>query len=240
MNLSKFLDFNKHCPVCGETLSLYLQVSEGPLWKAKTLAPGVFDFLLIKGDSTCVEIKSSVRLVDHGDNLDVHFSDTKVMNQFNDWSFFFYYMCNEDAIEDRPYNTWIMNPYIACYVRSSPYVKFSCNDKVDEWELTRSKDKNEEDKDGIFELPPSQTKDEICIFKVQNDDLEKVYALNFDYQTAQTVLRYYATTAAERKVADFEPKVFKKELPMLGVRPNFELTRRPELISRLDSWILMS
>lgn len=239
MNLSKFLDFNKHCPVCGESLTLYLQVSEGPLWRAKTTKAGDIYFKLIKGDATTVEPESFVHLVNHLDNFDVYFSDKKVMNQFNDWSFFFYYMCNEDAIEDKPYNTWVINPYVGCYVRSSPYVRFAVNEK-DEWELTRSKDKNEDDQDGLFDLPPSQTRDEICIFKVQSHDLEKIYALDFDYQTAHTILRYYATTAAERQIVDFEPKVFKKELPMLGARPNFELARRPELISRLDSWILMS
>jgi hypothetical protein len=85
-------------------------------------------------------------------------------------------------------------------------------------------------------------RDESFIFKTSNSaGLEKVYALNLDYENKHTKLWYYSTTPEQRKEEDFDPNIFEKtDLPLLNHRPDFSLEHRDKLLDRFSSWILLS
>jgi len=231
MNLCEFLHFNQECPVCGEPLTLYAQVLDGPLWKAKRHSPQIYHFDQFKCKDKELQEDDFFWLKDFSDYFDVDFSSPKVYQKSKTWTMFFFFMCNVDAIEDAPREGYGIDPYVACYYRSTPFLEFKQNADHN-WRLVRSDE---------FDPIEGSIRDEILVFKAsQNNGNEKVYILNTDYENKSTVLRYYSASPAEMKDKNFDPKVFKKDLPLMNVRPNFSIAQREQLISRLDGWILMS
>lgn len=232
MNLTQFLHFNEQCPVCGEPLQLFAQVVNGPLWKAKRPAPGILHFDQYQCKTDSLEEDDFFWLEEHSDALTIDFSTPKGYRASKTWSLFFFYLCNVDSIEDITKTNYGINPYVACYYRTTPFLEFKKDEATQEWQLAPQSN-----------LSPIEgnIRDEIFILKsvMQNND-EKVYVLSLDYEVKNTTLRYYQVTPEDRKNKYFDPSIFKKDLPLLSVRPNFELTSRDQLISRLDSWILLS
>jgi hypothetical protein len=233
MDLCKFLHFGETCPICGNTLKLYLYTDSGPLWKGSPEAHDTLSFKQVKFLDSDLNPDDAVHITDYGDNAGIDFSNRALLEKFQNWEFFFFFICNEEGIVDKSYNTYALNPYLGCYYRSSPFVRLKLNNH-NEAKLVIS------ESDGLFELPDNQVRNETCLFKVNSGELEKIYLLDLDYQAKRTVLRYYSTTETQRAIEDFEPKTFKKELPLLGRRPDFNMTRRDALIDRLNNWILMS
>lgn len=232
-NLCKFLHFNETCPVCGEPLSLYMQLSDSTLWRTlPTLLSGPNEyrfeqFKLIDKDLSSEE--DYISLIDGGDTFGLKSGSSKVYQKAKLWNLFFFAMCNEDAIEDKSNGDYIINPYTACYFRSSSMMEMKKNNNK-EWRLEEIN----------VERPDMFIRDEIFIFKVSQEDVEKVYILNINYEDQNTSFQYYSTTEEQRKLENFDPKTFKKELPLLPARPNFEMDQRDKLINRFDSWILLS
>ena len=64
-------------------------------------------------------------------------------------------------------------------------------------------------------------RDEIFVFKDVKQDREHVYLFDIDYEGQQSILRYYSMTPEEKAQEDFEPKIFKKDLPLMNNRPDF-------------------
>jgi hypothetical protein len=83
-------------------------------------------------------------------------------------------------------------------------------------------------------------KDEAFSFKTSNKNIDKIYMLNLDYEEKRTTLFYYTATSEERVKKTFKAKIFKKDLPLLKTRPKLDWEDRESLLSRFDSWILMS
>jgi hypothetical protein len=231
MNLCEFLHFNQECPVCGEPLTLYAQVLDGPLWKAKRPTIDVYHFEQLKCKDEELKTDDFFWITEQSNTFDVDFSSSKVYQKSKTWTMFFFFMCNQDGIEDTPREGYGINPYIACYYRSTPFMDFKQNPDHN-WRLVRADE---------FDAIEGSIRDEIFVFKAnQNNGNEKVYVFNTDYESKSTILRYYTVSPDDRKNKEFDPKVFKKELPLLNVRPNFNIEQREHLISRFDSWILMS
>jgi hypothetical protein len=233
MNLNKFLHFNERCPVCTEPLSLYAQVLDGPLWKAKTPLPGIYHFDQFKCQTNKLKKEDFFWLAENADSCSIDFSTDSIIEAAKKWNLFFFFMCNEDAIEDESGTSYGINPYVACYYRSSPFLELQKQSEDMPWKLAVTTGHTAIDGD---------IRDEIFIFKdMQNSGDEKVYVLSSDYEHKKTLLRYYSISPEDRKNKYFDPNIFKsKDLPLLSVRPNLELENRPQLISRFNSWILMS
>ena len=232
MNLSEFLHFNNECPVCGEPLKLYFSVMDGPLWKASLKLPNILKFEQIKCKDNKLSDKEFFLIIDNETDCQLEFSNHDIFNIAQKWNGFFFKLCNEHAIEEDSSISYSIDPYKACYYRSTPFMDFQLVEN-DNWELRLAR--------GTSASFDNSMRDEVCIFKVQQDNGdEKLYILNIDYENQATVLRFCKTTAEQRSTEDFEPKMFKKDLPLLSVRPNFDLADRDKLINRLDSWILMS
>jgi len=231
MNLCDFLHVNQDCPVCGEPLTLYMQVLDGPLWKALRPNSSIWHFEQFKVKDEELKEDDFFFLTDKGHLFDIDFSSAKVYQKSKTWNLFFFFMCNEDGFEDTPHEGYGINPYTACYYRSTPFLEFKQNTNQD-WRLTLQSE---------FDPIEGSVRDEIFTFKAnQKNGNEKVYVLNTDYEVKSTILRYYTVSPEERRDKYFDPKVFRKDLPLLNVRPNFDLANRSQLISRFDSWILMS
>lgn len=230
MNLRDFLHFNQACPVCGEPLTLYAQVTDGPLFKSMRPAHDLYHFEQFKCKDEEIKGDDFFWITEQAEDCDIDFSTAKIYNKSKTWTMFFFFMCNGDALEDTPYEGYGINPYVACYYRTSPFLEFKQNEDKN-WRLALADE---------FDPIEGDIRDEIFIFKADSNGNEKVYILNTDYESKITTLRYYSVSPQERKDKNFDPKIFKKELPLLNVRPNFELDRREHLIDRFNSWILMS
>lgn len=231
MNLCNFLHFNQSCPVCGEPLTLYAQVLDGPLWKSVKVGSGTYHFRQLKCKNKDFGDDDFFWVTDNQDGFDIDFSTAKIYQNSKTWTLFFFFMCNETGIEDAPRESYGINPCTACYYRSSPFLEFKQNEDKN-WRLIRASGTDSVEGDN---------RDEIFSFcNRQDNGGEKMYVLNLDYESKQTSLRYYSATEAERADRDFDPKILKIDLPILNVRPNFDLLQRDKLIDRFDSWILMS
>lgn len=232
MSLNTFLHLTEKCPVCDEPMTLFMQVLDSSLWRSyPTAKPYITEFQQFKmPDENLDEKHSILSLVNENDSIDILFSSSRLYQMAKKWNLFFFYLCNEAALEDNFSKTdYTINPYLACYYRASPFMEFKKNKQGDLVLIP------------LEDTPDSWTKDEIFTFKIPAEEgKEKVYIMSLDQDFKKTFLRYYVTTPYERKIADFEPKTFKKELPLLNTRPNLDLSKRGELIARLDSWIIMS
>jgi len=86
-------------------------------------------------------------------------------------------------------------------------------------------------------------KDEIFVFKVKKDNIEDNiednYFLHFDNENEKTELKYFSISE-EQKASKNEPQVLEKTLPIMDIRPNFEISERNKLIERLKYWVLIS
>ena len=231
MNLTQFLHFNKQCPVCNEPLTLYAQIVNGPLWKARRTAPDILHFEQLHCKTESLEEDDFFWLEEDLDGISVNFSSARCNQAAKTWNLFFFFLCNEDSIEDITKTNYGINPYVSCYYRTTPFLEFSKQEDAEEGLLAPVC--------GSEEI--GNIRDEIFTLKnmMQNND-EKVYVLSFDYEVKNTTLRYYQITPEDRKNKYYDPNIFKKDLPLMNVRPNFELANRNQLISRLDSWILLS
>lgn len=231
MNLCQFLNFNKDCPVCGEPLTLYAGIFDGPLWKAFRPSKEVYHFEQFKVKNTEFGKDDFFWLTNSNGIFDIDFSSAKLYQNSKSWRFLFFYMCNEAGFEDAPRDNYAINPCTACYYRSSPFLEFKQNEDKN-WRLTTLT--------GVDPID-GEVKDEIFAFPVpQPGGGEKMYVLNMDYENKSTILRYYIITKEEKADEDFDPKMLKLNLPLPGGRPNFDMANRAALISRFDSWILMS
>ena len=232
MDLCEFLHVHHNCPVCGEPLTLYCQILDGPLWKAQRISTEVWGFEQFKNINKDFQNHDDwFWLTDTGNNFDIEFSSSKIYQSSKTWTLFFFYMCNEDSVEEVPGEGYGINPYLACYVATTPFLEFKENQDK-HWRLALS---------DPFDTIAGNVRDEIFTFKaMQPNGNEKVYILNIDNETKATILRYYVATPEEMKDKDFEPKVLKLDLPQLGTRPNFNLEDRQKLIDRFDGWIIMS
>lgn len=233
MNLTQFLHFNQECPVCGEPLQFFAQVVNGPLWKAKRPEPGILRFDQFQCKNEALSQDDFFWLAEQPNEVLVDFNTSAMYQAAKPWTVFFFFLCNQDSIEDVTRTNYGINPYVACYYRSTPFLEFRRDDGGN-GTLQLKEIMGQEPIEGDI-------RDEIFILKnvMRNND-EKVYVLSFDYETKGTTLRYYQITSEDRKNKYFDPSIFKKDLPMMSVRPNFELTHRDQLITRLDAWILLS
>lgn len=232
MNLCKFLHFNDACPSCGKPLTLFMHVSQSALWKAEALPNGEYKFqqFLLKKETWSEDDFMTLRDLDS--HFETEFNTSKLGRDSKTWQLFFFKVCNIEAFNDNKWD-YDINLYDVCYYRSSPFYEFKNHPKDHKkWQLEAT----------VPEHADLINRDESFVFKQSNQaGLEKVYALNLDYDARHTKLWYYTTTPEQRAEAQYEPKIFEKtDLPLMGTRPNFSPEGREKLISRLDGWILMS
>lgn len=235
--LSKFLEFNKNCPVCGNPLTLYMQWVKSLLFKGEMTEPNVYDFRPVAGldqDKATDDCwMDNMLLADRGDHLETAFSSNKLQNEAKKYQIYFFYLCNPEGIKKKPQNKFEINLYTGCYYRSTPFFEFQRNDQqfpeeAKAWTLEFS---NPETKDVLHRS------ERFCISN-QINDVEKVYMVSLNHYLQETIFWYYAVSDEQKKEQFFKPKVLEKRLPLLKNRPDF--ADRDKLIDRMDGWVIMS
>jgi hypothetical protein len=234
MNLTQFLHFNHDCPVCGEPLTLYAQILDGSLWAATKESPSIYRFKQMPYTaSTELSPDDFFWIDDNADSTDFQmtFSSPKIYQKSKIWNFYLFFLCNKNSIEESVHEGYGINPYNSCYYRSSSFCEFKKGED-DVWRIAPV---------GISQSTESDLSTEVFTFITQlNTGQEKVFVLDLDYENKNTVLRSFTVTPEEKAQADFEPLYFKKELPLLSVRPDLTIENRERLTDRLNSWILLS
>ena len=231
MSLQDFLHFNKECPICREPLDLYMQWHHSTLWKGYQSAPGTYDFTPFKLKKDDLKDSDMITIKEEGLDTTTYFSSLHLDKLFNKQAIHLFFLCNDAGFVDKgePAYDYEISLYRGCYFRSSI-----------EYKMQKVSKKR-------FELAPSQegqekfiNQEESFSFKDKSEELEKVYMLSLKSVDNVTKLWHYAATPEQKKDENFEPKLFDKELPYLSVRPKFDLENRENLISRFNSWIIMS
>jgi hypothetical protein len=241
MKASNFLNFNANCtcPSCGEPLKLYMQLKDSVCFKAQ--------FPIKEGEKEIV-FKQFKCKDDHIGDGDIRYvlnesrliTDNKqIESSLIHSQFFFFFMCNEMGFNCRKsygktadikeYDEYKIVIYDACYYRASIF--FKCDEK---------------DNDKLIFRPAVEAnkklinEEETFCFRKNKDNLEKIYFFTLDYLNNRTSLFHYTCNEEQRDDPNYQPNVFEKILPVLKRRPKFDLEDREQLLSRLDSWILLS
>lgn len=230
MNINEFLHFNNQCPICGEPLNLYMQWVDSVCFKAVRFPNDLYKFYPFIGVKKDGDIKDDdyMSLQDQGNGIDINFSSAKMLQESKRFSIYFFFLCNPAGFRVKTWGDYEISLYQGCYYRDTPFYEFEKGAEK-KWNLN-AKDKS---KDLIM-------RHESYSFKDIKDGFERVYMVNLDYDLQHTTLWHYATTTEEREKADFQPKLFSKDMPLLKTRIKADIENREKLISRLNSWILVS
>jgi len=240
MKANKFLNFNSNClcPSCGEPLKLYMQLRNSVCFKAQ--------FPLKEEDTEIVfkQFKCKDDQIGDGDikyvlNESKLITDNKqIENLLIKSQFFFFFICNEMGFNCKPsygnkanikeYDDYNIVIYDACYYRASLF--FTCN----------KKNNNLIFRPAVEENKKLINEEETFCFRKTKDDVEKIYFLTLDYLNDKTKFFHYTCNEDQQQDSNYQPNVFEKILPVLKRRPKFDLDNRDQLLSRLDSWILLS
>lgn len=230
MNLSRFFDSNRTCPICGNHLTLYAQIMDSSLYMESPEhdggRPGRHFALVDKTASAQHLGKDEVQnnFISLIDDETVFENDPK----FESWmtpQIYFYLLCNPAGFKFESYGNYHISLYNGCYYRSSATYNIKKNDNS---HIILPKD------DVNNEII---VKDEAFSFKKYENAVEKVYMVKLDHEKDKTILWYYAVKDEERKDG-FKPNILEKELPIL--RDGLNMVDYNKIIERLDRWILIS
>ncbi len=226
--LSQFLNYNQTCPLCNEPLHLYMRWADSLFFKGKVVEDNVYQFdPYLAGDEKpnpeLEKFQSESMLLDNnGEQILTDFSSNGLLNEAKKHHIYFFYLCNPNGIKQKKWGDFAISLFKACYYRSSPFYEFKLNEG--NWDLGTVNPDHKE----------LSNKDESFAFNLIRNDLEKVYMIKLDYEVKDTTLWYYTVTDAEKLKENFRPNLFEKTLPLLGVRPKFDLVDRQKLIEQLQ------
>lgn len=229
-----FLHFNKHCPLCNEPLTLYMQWVDGPCWRAHKQEENMLRFDQYACRNVGLE-KSGLEneyldLTVYGDahfwDYKLQFSVPGLQQQAKRFQTYFFYLCNPKAFKmTQNGKSYDLVPYRGCYHRSSTMLELA-------------------EKDGAWKYQPANKeknlwcREETFTFKKQLQEIEKVYILTMDGEEEKTKMWYYTISDEQKKNGGPKSKVFEKFLPPMNRRPNVRDKRA--MMDRLDSWIIIS
>lgn len=223
--LHKFLTFNKHCPICNNPLTLYMQWIDSNLFIANEQSPGIFHFInyqLMEIDND--EETKSIILMDYGDKFDISFSHPSLFNEAKKYQIYFYFLCKQEGFRSRNLKDYEINLAKGCYYRSTPLMEFK---KEEIWKLDYT----------IAEFSDLVNKDECFCLKSRKDNTDKIYMLSRDMEIQNTKVFYFTITDEQRVNANFKPNIFRKELPLI---PRPSLNNQRKLLDKINLWITVS
>lgn len=240
MRLPDFLNFNSRCPICNNPLTLYMQWVSSICFKAELIENNSWAFnphigLKKEGDPNAIERDDYMLLTSNLGQVRTQFSANKVFSEAKKHHMYFYYLCNPEGIKKTNWGDYKINIYKGCYYRASTLFEFR-------------RDDDQESKNWSLQVVNGDFKDivnkhETYSFKKKNNDLEKIYILDLDWEKNKTSLWFYTVTDAQAADKNFKAEDindFHKELPLLKKRPKVGPGDQEKLIDRLESWIIMS
>lgn len=227
IKLKKFIDFNKTCPICNKELTLYMQGSGTICWRAER-KKDTYTFKQFKNESEEFSDEDFIILHNKKNKIDIKYSANKIANKYRSIQMFLFYLCDERAFVNKKNSTfddWEIKTQYGCYIRSSPWFEYyKINNK---WEL---------DSSDISEELNAINFDEIFYYS----HLNKYYTLRIDYLFKEMTLTYCTYTEEQKNDESYVPDTFHLNIPMWKARPDFSEKEKFKLISKFDSWILLS
>jgi hypothetical protein len=159
------------------------------------------------------------------DDYQLEFSRPGLGQAAKKYRIYLFYMCNERGFKPTQNGkNYHLLPYYACYYRATSMLELLDND----WKFTTTN-------------PDHQkliNKHETLTYKQHNEEREKVYILDLDYEEIESTFFHFVITAEQKKNKGPKSRVFKKELPLLTKRPNF--LDHEAIMNRFNSWLLLS
>lgn len=229
MKFIDFIKYNQRCPICNNSLSLFMQWFDLRLFQASHISDSQIIFkefikdhkvILdpIDGDPT---IEASLSNVSH-----FKFS-SKELEKFalKQEDLFFYFICNIDGISDI-YGDYELLMEKSCYYRASPFFKFHPSKPIKLKYLTDD------------EHPINST--EAFFIPHKTEELNKYYIVTYNYQQATSTFWFYSATPKQELTPSFKAAVFEKEFPILETSLDFSAQNRKELIKKMDVWVNFS
>lgn len=241
MKLCEFLHFNHHCPICGEKLTLFMQWftrTNAVCFKGVPIDQDLYRFMpYLGGEAEKGEVnfwEEGMLLKDYGESFETQIINSRLMQEAKKYQIYFFYLCNPKGFDtkNKAFGDYDISMYKGCYFRSTVEMEFRRDDDQESknWSLQVT---NPDSIDIV-------NKEESYAIKTRNDKVEKVYLINLDNEQKTTTLWHYSVTEEQRKIKDWEPKLFKTEMPLLPSRPDVSEENREKLVNRFDSWIIMS
>lgn len=241
MKLCEFLHFNQHCPICGDKLTLFMQWftrTNSVCFKGVLVDQDLYRFMpYVGGHAEKNEPnfwEEGMLLKDDGDSFETSIINSRLMQEAKKYQIYFFYLCNPQGIDtkNKAWGDYDISMYKGCYYRSTVEMEFRREDDQESknWSLQVI---NPDSRDIV-------NKEESFAIKSRNDKLEKVYLVNLDTESKATTLWHYTVDEEQRNIKDWEPNLFRKDIPLLRSRPDLSEENREKLISRFDSWIIMS
>ncbi len=225
MNLSKFVDYNKTCPLCKNPLNLYMQWLDSFAFKGSE-KEDIYRFNILKADRPSddyIELSKDGKLMPS--------PKLNILNFYQELRktvLYFYLVCNAEGVR-RSYDSYSVNMYKACYHRSSPMVELSVqNDELCLQVVN---------KDFIETINCNEA---FTIKYLTSHNIEKIYMVDLNYEQKETTLYYYSVNETQKDDKSFNPNVLDKKLPLLNKMPDLSVEARPKLVNKLESWIIMS
>lgn len=231
MNIRDFINFTEKCPICNNDLKLYMSWMSGLLFKAEIIPKSIFDEATHKFNPIICDDKTLMNdycLV--GNEGQIGFATSNLIKRILNNQVFLFQICNEEGIkENDSHDDYHIKMPTACYYRSTPFMTLHVSSEhksylVEVWENHK----------------PIIVKNETFTFSKASKEVNHYYALNMDYTVKESTIWYYSISDEQRNIPNFKPNKFEKILPLLNTRPKFDSENREKLISRFDSWILVS
>jgi len=225
MRLDDFIDFNSHCPLCKNPLTLYLQLLGSICFKAQAI--GNYRYKLTQDRCKNKAFDNDFAIIDFRDLNKSKFSSRALKKQFEDKQMYLFYMCNDKGFKETT-DSWSNKPdyeirlYYGCYYRATPI--FHMNKDNIRSALYSMHD----------DLINSSESFSINVFK---DNEERVYMIHNDHELCESILYYYTCDEEQKQKADYKPSIFEKRF---GLLTKLELDNKEKLVSKFDGWILMS
>lgn len=226
MELSKFIDHDTSCPICGNQLTLFVQCLDSMCFKGTKFPSGDFSFDQFRCIDGKFDTTAAFSLIKGEKDYEFEIHSSELNIQSRKWSMYFYYICNDNAFKDRG-QEYDISVYEACHYRSTPTWEFK-KTANNTWALGNADPQDEE----LIQ------RNETFTYNITSNDLEKVYILELDYKSKETKFWHYAVTEEQSKEENYQPTLFEKTMPLLTVRPKFE--DKEKMINRFDSWVLIS
>jgi len=228
MKLNEFIHFNQRCPICDNDLTLYLQMKDSTCFRSHKQKKNLYHFEPFKCINKSISDEDYIDLYDYGSDFETKFSSSQMAAEAKRSQLYFFYLCNERGFEEvgTDYN---INIYDGCYYRDTPFLEYQKTAKKSWLLKTINPD---------HELLINYK--EILSFSKEVNDVEKVYMLNLNNHDNKTVFMHYSVNEEQKKDKDYTPNVFEKEISDLIARPNFSTVNRERLLSRFDSWVILS
>lgn len=228
MKLNEFIHFNQRCPICDNDLTLYLQMKDSTCFRSYKQKKNIYHFEPFKCINKSISNEDYIDLYDYGSDFETKFSSSQMAAEAKRSQLYFFYLCNEQGFEEAG-TDYSINIYDGCYYRDTPFLEYQKTAKKS-WLLKTINPDHE----------PLINYKEILSFSREVNDVEKVYMLNLNNHDNKTIFMHYSVNEEQKKDKDYTPNVFEKEISDLIARPNFAPSNRERLLSRFDSWIILS